>query len=47
LVELALYIPLLFFCMQAFGILGAAMAWTARVAVDFVALMYFAKQKGY
>jgi len=47
LVELALYIPLLFFCMQAFGILGAAMAWTARVAVDFLALMYFAMRKGY
>lgn len=47
LVELALYIPLLYFCMQAFGILGAAMAWTARVAVDFVALTYFAKRKGY
>lgn len=47
LAELAFYIPLLFFCMQAFGILGAAMAWTARVAVDFAALMYFARQKGY
>ena len=43
--ELALYIPLLFFCMQAFGILGAAIAWTARVGLDFFALMYFAMRK--
>ncbi|MEO8014353.1 MAG: flippase [Polaromonas sp.] len=47
LVELALYIPLLLFCMQAFGILGAAMAWSARAAVDFLALTYFAMRKGY
>jgi len=45
--ELALYIPLLFFCMQAFGILGAAIAWTARVALDLLALIYFAKRKSY
>jgi O-antigen/teichoic acid export membrane protein len=45
--ELALYIPVLFLCMQHFGILGAAIAWTARVAVDFVALTYFAMRKGY
>lgn len=45
--ELALYIPLLFFCMQAFGILGAAIAWTARVGLDFFALMYFAMRKSY
>jgi len=45
LAELALYVPLLYLCMKNFGILGAAMAWTARTAIDLLALMFFARQK--
>ena len=47
LIELVLYVPLLFFCMKNFGILGAAIAWTFRVALDLVALFFLAKRKNY
>ena len=39
--ELIFYIPLLFFCMKSFGILGAAIAWTVRVGFDLFALLIF------
>ena len=43
--ELAFYIPLLFFCMKSFGILGAAIAWTVRVGFDLFALLVFQNRK--
>lgn len=36
LVELALYVPTLAMLLRTFGIEGAALAWTLRVALDFV-----------
>lgn len=44
LVELLFYVPLLFFCMKTFGILGAAIAWTTRVGVDLLALLLICKR---
>lgn len=43
--ELALYLPLLFFCMKIFGLIGAPIAWTVRVAVDLVVLLFYAKKE--
>lgn len=40
--ELILYIPILFYMLSVFGILGAAVAWSARVFLDFVLLLYMA-----
>jgi len=37
-VELVLYVPLLFVLLTRFGIAGAAAAWTTRVAIDCVAM---------
>lgn len=42
--ELAIYIPLLFYCMKTFGILGAAIAWTFRVGIDLFALLFICKR---
>jgi O-antigen/teichoic acid export membrane protein len=39
LVELAVYVPLLYAAVEAAGIVGAAIAWSARVAIDFAALV--------
>lgn len=47
LVELLFYIPLLFYCMKTFGILGAAIAWTIRVGVDLFALLFICKIKNF
>jgi len=38
LVELAIYIPVLYAAIAAAGIVGAAVAWSSRVALDFVVL---------
>jgi O-antigen/teichoic acid export membrane protein len=38
--ELLLYIPALWFLVKSFGITGAAIAWTGRVALDTVLLFY-------
>lgn len=38
LVELAFFIPLLWWAVTAFGIAGAAACWTGRVTIDFIAL---------
>lgn len=43
--ELVFYIPLLFFCMKSFGILGAAIAWTVRVGFDLFALLVYQDRK--
>jgi O-antigen/teichoic acid export membrane protein len=40
-VELLLFVPGLMFAVTHWGILGAAWAWTARTAVDFVFLFIF------
>lgn len=37
-VEAALYLPLLLLLLQAYGIRGAAMAWTARALIDLIML---------
>ena len=42
LLELALYLPLLFFCLARFGITGAAIAWVTRVSIDAALLFGFA-----
>jgi O-antigen/teichoic acid export membrane protein len=42
LIELPLYVPLLWFAISRYGILGAALAWTARVALDGVMLCWVA-----
>ena len=44
LIELVFYVPLLFYCMKTFGILGAAIAWTTRVGVDLLALLLICKR---
>lgn len=42
--ELVFYIPLLFVCLKYAGLMGAALAWTFRVAVDLFALLYLGKK---
>lgn len=44
-IELAFYIPLLFACLKFFGLTGAAIAWAARVAIDLIILLNYAKNK--
>ncbi|CAM3548068.1 flippase [Polaromonas hydrogenivorans] len=43
--ELVIYIPALFFCLKFFGLMGAAIAWNVRVAVDLIILLIYAKKK--
>ncbi|MFZ2950548.1 MAG: flippase, partial [Desulfuromonadaceae bacterium] len=38
--ELVLYVPVLWLLVKSFGITGAAIAWTGRVALDTVLLFY-------
>ena len=42
LVELAMYLPLLFLMVKHFGIQGAAVSWSVRVSVDMILLVYTA-----
>ena len=42
--ELLPYLGLLVVCIQHFSIMGAAIAWTIRVTVDYLALEYFARR---
>jgi len=42
--ELLLYVPALWLLVKTFGITGAAIAWTGRVAVDTVLLFYASRQ---
>lgn len=42
LVELLVYLPVLFLLLQQFGLIGAALAWTLRVILDFALLSKFA-----
>jgi O-antigen/teichoic acid export membrane protein len=43
--ELAVYIPVLFFSLKFFGLIGAAIAWDVRVAMDLAFLLIYAKKK--
>ena len=45
LVELVIYLPVLYLLVKAFGITGAAAAWALRTAVDCASLFYLSKQK--
>jgi len=42
--ELILYIPLLFFFLRYYGLLGAAMIWVLRVGSDLLVLLFFTKR---
>lgn len=44
-VELPLYVCLLWVLLGRFGVVGAAMAWTARVAMDTAGLMWLASRR--
>jgi O-antigen/teichoic acid export membrane protein len=43
--ELVLYIPGLFLSLKFFGLIGAAIAWDVRVALDLAFLLIYAKKK--
>jgi O-antigen/teichoic acid export membrane protein len=45
--ELVVYVPVLYACMTLFGLIGAAIAWTVRVAIDLIVLLIYAKNKGF
>lgn len=42
--EFLLYVPALYFLLKTGGIIGAPIAWTLRVFLDLVALLFFAKR---
>lgn len=44
LLELIFYLPLLWFALKQYGIAGAAVAWTLRVTVDWVLLLWVTKR---
>ncbi|HWL30191.1 MAG TPA: flippase [Burkholderiaceae bacterium] len=44
LIEIIIYVPVLFVGLHFFGLLGAAMAWVARVAIDLMLLNVVAKR---
>jgi O-antigen/teichoic acid export membrane protein len=39
--EFVMFIPITFFFIKSYGIVGASMSWTLRVFVDFLLLMFF------
>jgi O-antigen/teichoic acid export membrane protein len=43
LVELPFYIVVLWFLLKSYGIFGAALAWTLRVGLDAIGLLYLAR----
>lgn len=43
--ELTFYVPLLFFSLRLWGIVGAAIVWTMRVGVDLICLMILAEKE--
>jgi O-antigen/teichoic acid export membrane protein len=45
LMELVIYVPILFILLQKFGIEGAAIAWVLRTFIDTVLLFYIAVKK--
>lgn len=42
--ECALYLPSLFFLLDHFGVIGAAVAWTLRVLIDLILLLIYAQR---
>ena len=46
-VELLGYVPLLFWVLSTFGLIGAALVWVARVCIDMVAMFWAAARLGY
>ena len=47
LAELLGYVPLLFWALSTFGLIGAALVWVARVCIDMVAMFWAAARLGY
>lgn len=47
LAELLVYVPLLFWALSTFGLIGAALVWVARVCVDMMAMFWAAARLGY
>lgn len=45
LIELPLYAMILFLTLRAFGVVGAAVAWLARITVDYVLLVVMARYR--
>jgi len=45
LVEAVFYFPLLLLGLDRYGLAGAALAWTARVGVDLVLLLFVAQRR--
>lgn len=45
LIELIIYIPILFFGLKFFGLIGAALAWTARTGFDLIGLLIIENNK--
>lgn len=43
--EFIIYVPFLLFSLFYFNVLGAAFAWSFRVLLDLIVLMYFVKKK--
>jgi O-antigen/teichoic acid export membrane protein len=43
-VELPIYLVVLFVCLHRYGITGAALAWSLRMLVDLVLLHSFARR---
>jgi O-antigen/teichoic acid export membrane protein len=44
LIELIIYVPILYASMRFMGIIGAAVAWTVRASIDLIALLTYAKK---
>ncbi len=44
-IEAVVYFPLLLLGLHQWGLVGAALAWTARVGIDLVLLLYFARRR--
>jgi O-antigen/teichoic acid export membrane protein len=43
-IEFIFYVPLLYFALHYYGLIGAAGVWSLRVFSDYVILNYFAKK---
>lgn len=44
LIEVAIYVPMLFLLINEWGLLGAALAWLLRVALDLLMLIYYSNK---
>ncbi len=43
--ELIVYLPLLFFALKTYGLVGAAVAWSIRAGIDLIVLLIIANKK--